>query len=483
MPGDPSRQAVLALFSAVMLPMFLAAVDQTLLATATPRIAADFRDLGDTAWIAIGYLIAATVMAPVYGRLGDRFGRRRMLLAALAVFGLGSLACALARGMGELIAARLLQGLGGGGLMVLCQALIGELVPPRLRPRYQAYFAIVFTASSVGGPVIGGLVVHHADWRWLFLTNVPLCALAAWRVLRLPSGGEQPALRGTPTDPVGLLLFVLTAVATLLWLSLAGHRFPWMSPTSVALVAMSLGAGVLLLRQQRRHSAPFLPLDLLRLGGVRWICATVLVFAASMFALVFLLPIQLQLGHGASAADAGLQMLPLMLGLVVGATLNGRITARTGLPTRMPPWGLGLSALALGVLALAPPSPRLLGGAAAVVGLGFGTVMASAQLATQTLAGRARLGAAAGLLSLTRSLGASLGTAAFGGLAFVLLHVKPAGEGVAQALPQDLSPQGLTQAFHVVYGVLALFVALGAWLASRVPAVHLEGQVEAGLAE
>ncbi|MDZ5460625.1 MFS transporter [Azohydromonas lata] len=476
---EPPRRAVLALFSAVMLPMFLAAVDQTLLATATPRIAADFSDLGDTAWITIGYLIAATVTAPLYGRLGDRFGRRRMLLAALAVFALGSLACALARGMAALIAARLLQGLGGGGLMVLCQALIGELVPPRLRPRYQAYFAIVFTASSVGGPVIGGLVVHHADWRWLFLANVPLCALAAWRVLRLPPSGTAPALRGAPTDPLGLLLFVVTAVSALLWFSLAGHRFGWLSAASVGLVVLTLGAGTVLLRQQRRHASPFLPLELLRLPGVGWICGTVLVFAASMFALVFLLPIQLQLGHGANAADAGLQMLPLTLGLVVGSTLNGRITARTGLPTRMPPRGLSLSALALGVLALAPSSPALLAGAAAVVGLGFGTVMASAQLATQTLAGRERLGAAAGLLSLTRSLGASLGTAIFGGLAFVLLHVRPGGEGAAQALPTDLSPQALTQAFHVVYGVLAVFVAAGAWIASRVPKVHLEAGVKA----
>jgi EmrB/QacA subfamily drug resistance transporter len=478
----PPRAAVLALFGAVMLPMFLAAVDQTLLATATPRIAAEFRDLGDTAWIAIGYLIAATVMAPVYGRLGDRFGRRRMLLVALGVFALGSLACGLARGMGQLIAARLVQGLGGGGLMVLSQALIGELVPPRLRPRYQAYFAIVFTASSVGGPVIGGLVVHHADWRWLFLANVPLCALAAWRVRRLPAN-QHLALRGAPTDPMGLLLFVLTAVAALLWLSLAGHRFHWLSLTSMALLLLSLAAGALLLRQQRRHPAPFLPLDLLRLPGVAWICGTVVVFAASMFALVFLLPIQLQLGHGASAADAGLQMLPLMLGLVLGSTVNGRITARTALPTRTPPLGLALSALALGVMALAPPSPALIAGAAAVVGLGLGTVMPGAQLATQMLAGRERLGAAAGLLSLTRSLGASLGTAAFGGLAFVLLHVAPGGEGAAQLLPTALSPQALTRAFHVVYGVLAVFVALGAWIASRVPAVHLEGKVETALGE
>jgi EmrB/QacA subfamily drug resistance transporter len=473
----PRREDVLALFSAVMLPMFLAAVDQTLLATATPRIATEFHDLADTSWIAIGYLLASTVMAPVYGRLGDRLGRRGVLLGALGVFAFGSLACGLSRSMGMLIASRVWQGLGGGGLMVMSQALIGEIVAPRHRPRYQAYFAIVFTASSVGGPVIGGLVVHHADWRWLFLANVPLCALAAWRVSRLPQSTHL-ALRDAPTDPWGLLLFVVTAVSALLWFSLAGHRFHWLSATSAALVALAAVGGTLLLREQRRHPAPFLPLDLLRLPGVPAICGTVVVFAASMFALVFLLPIHLQLGHGANASEAGLQMLPLTVGLVVGSTINGRITVRTAVPARTPPLGLALAALALGVLAVAPSTPWIVDTAAALVGLGFGTVMPSAQLTTQTLAGRARLGAAAALLSLTRSLGASLGTAAFGGLAFALLHVMPGGEGTAAA--SGLSPEALSRAFHVVYGLLAVFVAAGAWIASRVPRVHLETGVAGG---
>jgi MFS family permease len=385
--------------------------------------------------------------------------------------------------MGMLIASRVLQGLGGGGLMVLSQALIGEIVPPRHRARYQAYFAIVFTASSVGGPVIGGVVVHYADWRWLFLANVPLCALAAWRVSRLPPSTHL-ALRGAPTDPWGLLLFVVTAVSALLWFSLAGHRFPWLSLTSATLIVLAAVGGAVLLRQQRRHASPFLPLDLLRLPGLPWVCGTVIVFAASMFALIFLLPIHLQLGHGANPSEAGLQMLPLTVGLVLGSTINGRITARTAVPARTPPIGLAAAALALAVLALAPFTAWIVNAAAAVVGLGFGTVMPSAQLTTQTLAGRARLGAAAALVSLTRSFGASLGTAAFGGLAFALLHVMPGGEGSASAAGATaLSPEALSRAFHIVYGLLAVFVAAGAWIASRVPKVHLEtGQPEGALA-
>jgi MFS family permease len=184
-----------------MLPMFMAAVDQTLLAAATPRIARDLGGLSDTSWIAVGYLLAATIAAPLYGRMGDRYGRRNVLLAALAVFCAGSLACGLAPTMYGLIASRVLQGLGGGGLMVLSQSLIGELVPAAERPRYQGYFAAVFTVSSVGGPVIGGFVVNHGDWRWLFLVNLPLGLLAAWRVPRCRAPNRRRCATRPTTRP------------------------------------------------------------------------------------------------------------------------------------------------------------------------------------------------------------------------------------------------------------------------------------------
>lgn len=470
---SPSRADFLALFTAVMLPMFLAAVDQTLLATATPRIAAELGGLDDSAWIAVGYLLAATVTAPVYGRLGDRFGRRPALLAALGVFVAGSLACALAPGMAALIGARLLQGLGGGGLMVLSQALIGELVPPRERARYQGWFAIVFTASSVGGPVLGGFVVHHGDWRWLFWANLPLGLLAAWRVSSLPRA-PRSAYRDAPYDPWGLLLFVLCATATLLWFSLVGHRFAPASAPSVLLLAIAVAAGVVLTRQQRRHAHPFLPLELLRIPGVAWICASVLGFAAAMFALVFLLPIDLQLAQGHSAADAGLQLLPLTAGLVVGSTLSGRISAHSARSGQLPPLGLAAAALALALLALLPASRWGITAAAAVCGVGFGFVMPAAQLATQMLAGRERLGAAAALLSLTRSMGASLGTAAFGGLAFALLRASgtPGSEGASLDV-HALDPARATHAFHLVFGALAAWLLLAALCAWRAPRMDL----------
>lgn len=462
----------LQLFTAVMLPMFMAAVDQTLLAAATPVIARDLGGLADTSWIAVGYLLAATITAPLYGRLGDRFGRRNVLLGALAVFVLGSLACGLARGMYGLIGARVLQGLGGGGLMVLSQALIGELVSPAERPRYQGYFAAVFTVSSVGGPVVGGFVVNHYDWRWLFLVNLPLGLLAAWRVSMLPRPAPS-ASRDVPYDPAGVVLFALTAASTLLWLSLAGHRFPLVSAASGALAGVAVVGGLLLVRQQRRHPFPFLPLDVLRVPGVGWVCLSILGFSGTMFALIFLLPIWLQVAGRTDAAGAGLQLLPLTLGMVAGSTFNARFSRRTLRSGVLPPYGLGAASLALLALAVLPPTTLGLAIASAVCGIGFGTVMPSAQIATQMLSGRERLGAAAALLSLTRSTGAAVGTAAFGGLAFALLNVHAGGGEGATLRLDGLDPQRVSRAFRLVFGVLAVYAAAGAFAAWRAPRMDL----------
>src|SRR5688500_15363274 len=192
--GVVSRAEFLKLFVAVFLPMFMAAADQTLLATATPAIAGSLGGLRDSSWIAVAYLLSAAVIVPVYGKLGDVRGKRNMLMVALATFTLGSLACAAAQSMPQLVAARVLQGLGGGGLMMLSHALIGELVPPVERVRFQGYFAVMFALASIAGPVIGGFVVTYVSWRWLFIANVPFAAFAAWRLYGLPRGERHPQL-------------------------------------------------------------------------------------------------------------------------------------------------------------------------------------------------------------------------------------------------------------------------------------------------
>jgi EmrB/QacA subfamily drug resistance transporter len=473
------RRRFRRLFAAVMLPMFLAAADQTLLATATPVIGSELGDLRDTAWLAVAYLLASVVMVPLYGQVGDRFGRRRVLCGAIAVFSLGSLGCGLATSLGLLVAMRVLQGLGGGGLMTLSQALIGEVVPPRLRGRNQGYFAIVFTAASVGGPVIGGFVVNHASWRWLFLVNLPLCLYAGWRVWALRSDDVAHRTRGRPDVP-GLVLFAGAMCTTLYWLSSGGHHFAWGSATSLALAAAALVLWAGLLRAERRAERPFLPLDLLRRPPIRYAVLTVVGFASAMFAMVFYLPIYLQIALHRTPAQSGLLLLPLTAGIVCGAAATGRIIVRTGRPTDIPRVGLLLSALALAVLAFAPGDKRLLVGLGFATGLGLGTVMSVMQIVTQSEAGPARLGAAAGTISLARTLGSAVGASAFGALIFGLI-----GGSYDVAALQDPGMQArVHMAFRFAFLGAAGLCLLAAWTASRVPSLRFTeelGRTEAAV--
>ncbi|HEV7575934.1 MAG TPA: MFS transporter [Caldimonas sp.] len=459
------------LFVAVMVPMFLAAVDQTLLATATPVISRELGSLRDTSWLAVAYLLASVIMVPVYGRLGDRYGRRKVLSVAIVVFALGSLACGAAPTLGLLIAARVVQGLGGGGLMTLSQALIGEVVAPRLRARNQSYFAMIFTAASVGGPVIGGLVVHHASWRWLFLVNLPLCALAVWRLRTMVGDDRIHVVPGKP-DWIGIVLFALTAATGLIWLSSAGHHFAWASPTSFALVAAALAFGIALARVERRAERPFLPFELLSLPAVRYAVLTVIAFASAMFAMIFYLPVYLQLALHSNPAESGLLLLPLTGGIVGGAALTGRIIVRTGRPTAIPSIGLAVAALSLVGLALLPPTRPLLIGLEITTGIGLGSVMSVMQIVTQTAAGPARLGAAASTVSLARTLGSSIGASAFGALIYGVIGGSPMLAGARSAA----ADARITLAFHFGFFAAAALCAAAAWAASRVPTLRFDGE-------
>ncbi len=245
-----------------MVAMMLAAIDQTILAAAIPAIAGALGNFADVSWLASAYLIAATITAPIYGQLGDRFGRRRMLYVALALFVLASILCSLATSLAMLIATRTLQGLGGGGLMTTAQALISEQVPPRERGRYQGYFAALFATSSTLGPVLGGYLTQHASWRAIFLINVPLGIVAALMARRIP---YTPGYREGPFKPdvLGTLLFALGACVLLFALSSAGHRIAWTSPLLPALVAIAVVAFALLFVWERRVADPVIPVRLL----------------------------------------------------------------------------------------------------------------------------------------------------------------------------------------------------------------------------
>jgi EmrB/QacA subfamily drug resistance transporter len=448
-----SRADFLNLFAAVFLPMFLAAVDQTLLATATPAIADSLGGLRDSSWIAVAYLLTTATIVPVYGRFGDLKGRRNVLLVALGVFALGSLACGLAQTLPQLLAARVLQGLGGGGLMTLSQALIGELVPPRERIRFQGYFALIFTTASVSGPVIGGLVVSHTSWRLLFLINLPLIAFAAWRLWRLPPGERHvPEVRGR--DVPGHVLFAVGAVSTLFWLTSVGHRFAWSSAESIALVVLALTTIGFLVRHELRHRAPFLPVELLRERTVALSVLLTALFAACLFAIVFFLPIYLQLGHRVSALTSGFLLLPVTAGMVTAAMLASRLLGRTGDAHWIPVGGMSIAATALLLLAILPANMTLIIALGFLTGLGLGAVMPINQVVVQTVSGRHRLGAAMSLISLARATGGAAGAAMFGAVVFA-------------------QTGDVVRAFHIAFFCAAAVAALAAFTASRIPRVKL----------
>ena len=469
-PETVSRAEFLNLYLAVFLPMFMAAVDQTLLATATPAIAATLGGLRDTSWIAVGYLLASATIVPVYGRLGDLRGRRELLLVALGVFALGSAACGLAQSLPQLVAARVLQGLGGGGLMVLCQALIGELVPPRERARFQGYFATVFTAASIGGPVLGGIVVSHVSWRWLFLANLPLAAFAAWRLARLPRGMAHGRPEAKPDLP-GHVLFAIGAVSALFWFTSVGHRFGWRSAESVALVAIAFVALSTLVWHERRHASPFLPVDLLRERTIGLSSVVVLLFASCLFAVVFFLPIYLQLGHRVSAQFSGFLLLPVTLGMVTAAMISAKILRRTGRPRWIPVVGLSGAAVALFLIGVLPPHMAVLVALSFACGLGFGCVMPTIQVTIQTVAGRQRLGVVTALNGLARSTGGAAGAALFGAVVFALIPGADRNAIVAAARAGDVSD--IVHAFHRGFIGVAIVAALAAFVASRMPDIAL----------
>ena len=446
--------------------MFMAAVDQTLLATATPAIAATLGGLRDSSWIVVGYLLASATIVPVYGRQGDLRGRRDLLLLALGVFTAGSLACGVAQSLPQLVAARVLQGLGGGGLMVLSQALIGELVPPRERARFQGYFATVFTAASIGGPVLGGIVVSHVSWRWLFFANLPLAALAAWRLLQLPRGaGHRPA--ETRTDVAGHVLFAIGALSALFWFTSVGHRFGVQSGESLALVAIALASLGALVWHERRHVSPFLPVDLLRERTIGLSSLVVLLFAACLFAVVFFLPIYLQLGHRVSAQFAGLLLLPVTGGMVTAAVISAQILRRTGRPRWIPVIGMSCAATALFLLGILPSHMAVVVALSILCGLGFGCVMPTIQVTIQTVAGRERLGVVMALNGLARSTGGAVGAALFGALVFALIPGVERSTLLQAASEADVA--AILRAFHRAFLLAACVAAAAAFIASRMP--------------
>lgn len=466
--------------------MFLAIGDQTIVATALPAIAASLGSVERVSWVVVAYLIATTVAAPMYGQLRDSYGGKRMMFVALAVFFLSSLLCAVATSVEMLTLSRVLQGLGGGGLMTLSQSLIGETVPPRERARYQGYLAAVMVTSSTFGPVAGGYLTEHFGWRSVFLVNLPLVLVAFVLATRLP--GSVPPGSGSKRafDAQGLAFFVAFVVPLLLALEIGQRMNLSALPGALFLLSVSAVALVLLLRRERVAEQPLLPVTLLAQPTIWRSDALAACHGAVLVSLVTFLPIYLRVNHGTSASETGVVLLPMMFGIGLGSMLTGRIVSRTGRTAIFPSIGLTTStvlvfALALGIGLL---SRFWLGFCLFFMGLFMGTVMGVVQVTVQNAAPPSALGRAAASVQLSRSIGAAIGTALVGAVLFASLALS---DPAAAHLFGDLLRNGtrafarveatklvglqaeLGQAFRSAFLAIAVFAAVGAALAWSIP--------------
>src|SRR5580692_3443986 len=342
------RGGLVIIYAALMLAILLAALDQTIVSTALPTIVGDLGGLSHLSWVVTSYLLATTVSAPLWGKLGDQYGRKQLFQAAIVIFLIGSALCGLSRNMPELIGFRALQGLGGGGLMVLAQAIVGDVVSPRDRGRYQGAFGAVFGVASVAGPLLGGFFVDNLSWRWVFYVNLPIGAVALVVIaIVLPRTASR---RHHTIDYLGAVLLAAFATAVVLATSWGGTTYAWSSPVIIGLFAASV---VLLFGwylSARRAPEAVLPLRLFR-NRVFVIAAAIgLAAGFALFGALSYLPLFVQVVHGVSPTISGVYLLPMVLGLLITSIGSGQLIARRGRYKVFPIIGTALMAIALGLL-------------------------------------------------------------------------------------------------------------------------------------
>ena len=482
--APPTRSLFRTVVPPIVLPVFLAAADGTVVATALPAIAASLGEVDKLSWIVVANLIASTVAAPAYGRLADSFGRRRIMVVALSVFMVASVLCALAPTLPLLLAARVLQGLGGGGLMTLAQALLGELVPPRERGSYQGYLSANIVAGATIGPVAGGFITQMWGWHAVFLAYLPLGAIAIALVMRLPK--SQPSGVRAGFDLPGMALLTMFILPLLLAVSQLQKLDPAILLRLGLLLAFAGAALAALLWQQKRAKSPLLALPLMKIPSFWRADVMAACSGASLTAMITFLPVYFVVVAGASPGEAGLLLIPLTAAVSSGSVVTGWLITRTGRTAVFPMVGLTITALTLFALALWAPhlSKIELAWVLALGGVCQGSAMLTAQITVQAVGGVRNLGAAAASAQLSRSLGSAFGAAAAGAVLFGILSAMNQdtaalffdmvrqGPGVLAALTADhraLVQQEVAAAFRGVFLTVACFACIIVAMAATLP--------------
>jgi len=447
--GGLTHRQVLIVLSGLMLGMLLAALDQTIVATALPTIVGELHGLNHLSWVVTAYLLTTTLSTPLYGKISDLHGRKKIFQIAIVIFLVGSALSGLSRNMDQLIAFRALQGLGGGGLMALAMAIVGDIVSPRERGRYQGYFGGVFALASIGGPLAGGFLTDHLTWRWIFYINIPVGILALFitsAVLRLP----LPTRTVESIDYTGAGLTVAAVTPLILVTVWGGRTFAWGSAVVIGLVALSVVMVGALVWWERRARSPIFPPRVFARPIVRASMGMTFFVTATMFAAIIYIPVYLQLVDGVSATRSGVLLLPLMGGMLTTSIISGRLVTRFGRYKVYPVCGTALMSVGMYLFTrLGVHTSLTVAGLYMVVfGIGMGMTLQIVVVAVQNAVERRDLGSATSAVSFFRNIGAACGTALLGTvlvsrLGFWLPRLVPAHSGLNLSQAFTITPRAL----------------------------------------
>jgi EmrB/QacA subfamily drug resistance transporter len=458
-PKAPLTQSeVRTILMSLMLTMFLAALDQTIVATALPTIGRQFRDVSNLSWVITAYLLASTAVAPVFGTLSDIYGRRAMIITALSLFIAGSVLCALAPNMPVLILARGLQGLGGGGILPIVQTVISDLVTPRERGQYQAYFSGVWVAAGIGGPILGGVFAEHLHWSMIFWINVPL-GLASLATL-LPKMGKIPVFhRRRRVDWLGGVLLMAAAVVFMLVLTWGGNRYLWLSPTITGMIGASIALALAFVWHAGRAEEPFLPLSLMGGKVVPYAMAAGGCAMGAMLGLTVHLPLYYEVVYHLSASEAGFALIPLAAISTGGAAIAGRTMARAKHYKRVAIIGNLAATLAGIALAVTAWPLWVLLVLLSLLSLGLGTTFPVTVVSIQNAVSRAQVGTITGALNFFRALMASFTVAAFSAILLMALGADISLGGEHRGPVSSIAAADMILAFRYVFAAATVLLA------------------------